>query len=238
MKENLYRYLIDNDEKPCGSAEQFRVLPIPYLVLVLDPSSCRARILRQHVHPQVAAVHGNSQLYLHSFPAFRSFLLNQPRTMMTSTFLFRRPLSTPISIGLGITTAFATHSLYRSRPLLCDASPTARNISENFRLYSEEAKVPVFRNGRPNPAAYKQLSAGSICGMAYIRNPFYCHNHKRAKDVLSLLRAYHAIGLLGGLAVSTFSKTLAFLLGLAVWGVQVRKDNLSIAFEDVKASKC
>ena len=158
--------------------------------------------------------------------------------MMTSTFLFRRPLSTQISIGLGITTAFATHSFYRPRPLLCDASPTARNISENFRLYSEEAKVPVFRNGRPNPAAYKQLSAGSICGMAYIRNPFYSHDHTRAKDMLSLLYAYHAIGLLGGLAVSTFSKTLAFLLGLAVWGIQVRKDNLSIAFEDVKASKC
>lgn len=30
-------------------------------------------------------------------------------------------------------------------------------------------------------------------------------------------------GLLGGLAVSTFSKTLAFLLGLAIFGVQVRK---------------
>ncbi len=31
-----------------------------------------------------------------------------------------------------------------------------------------------------------------------------------------------ALGLLGGLAVSTFSKTLALLFGLLVFGVQVR----------------
>lgn len=30
------------------------------------------------------------------------------------------------------------------------------------------------------------------------------------------------VGLLGGLAVSTFSRTLAFLFGLMVFGVQVR----------------
>lgn len=55
--------------------------------------------------------------------------------------------------------------------------------------------------------------------------------------MLSLNYTYYAIGLLGGLAVSTFSKTLAILLGLAVWGVQVSKINLSIALEDAKASK-
>ena len=73
--------------------------------------------------------------------------------------------------------------------------------------------------------------------MVYIYDPFHSHHYKRAKDVLSLIYTYHAIGLLGGLAVSTFSKTLAFLLGLAVWGFQVRKINLSVAFDGVKASK-
>ena len=34
------------------------------------------------------------------------------------------------------------------------------------------------------------------------------------------------IGLIGGLAVSTFSKTLAFLFGLFVFGVQVRNSSL------------
>jgi len=83
---------------------------------------------------------------------------------MASLLILRRPLLAPFSLGLGITTAFAAHSIYKPRPLLCDASPAARNISDAFHTYSHEAKVPVFRNGRPNPAAYRQLSAGSICG--------------------------------------------------------------------------
>ena len=82
---------------------------------------------------------------------------------MTALHLLRRPGLAPLSLGLGITTTFATYSINALRPLRCDAPPT-RNVPDAFRAYSEEAKVPVFRNGRPNPAAYKQLSAGSICG--------------------------------------------------------------------------
>jgi len=84
--------------------------------------------------------------------------------IMASLLILRRPLPAPFSLGLGITTAFAAHSIYKPRPLLCDASPAARNISDAFHTYSHEAKVPVIRNGRPNPAAFKQLTAGSICG--------------------------------------------------------------------------
>lgn len=100
----------------------------------------------------------------------RSVIQSQSRTsinslpFMASLLILRRPLLAPFSLGLGITTAFAAHSIYKPRPLLCDASPAARNISDALHTYSHEAKVPVFRNGRPNPAAYKQLSAGSICG--------------------------------------------------------------------------
>ena len=58
--------------------------------------------------------------------------------------------------------------------------------------YETNAKVPVVKSGKLNPSAIKQLSAGSIAG------------------------------LLGGVAVSVFSKPLAFLIGLLVFGVQVR----------------
>ncbi|KAI9719008.1 MAG: hypothetical protein M1828_006384 [Chrysothrix sp. TS-e1954] len=56
--------------------------------------------------------------------------------------------------------------------------------------YQSNAKVPVVRNGRLNSNAIGQLSAGSIAG------------------------------LLGGVAVSVFSKPLAFLIGLLIFGVQ------------------
>ena len=83
---------------------------------------------------------------------------------MTILVLLRRPGFAPLSFGLGITTTFAAYSRTASRPLRCDASPMIRDVPDTFRSYSEEAKVPIFRNGRPNPAAYKQLSVGSICG--------------------------------------------------------------------------
>lgn len=38
-------------------------------------------------------------------------------------------------------------------------------VSESFKAYSRDARVPVFKNGRPNPQAYRQISAGSIVGM-------------------------------------------------------------------------
>ncbi|RDW70212.1 hypothetical protein BP5796_08609 [Coleophoma crateriformis] len=57
--------------------------------------------------------------------------------------------------------------------------------------YRRNAKSPVFSNGTLNPKAVRQISSGSI------------------------------IGLCAGLVVSTFSKSLALLLGLLVVGVQV-----------------
>lgn len=83
---------------------------------------------------------------------------------MASLLILRKPVLTPFSLGLGFTAAFTAHSLYKPRPLLCEASPAAQSISSTLHTYSRDAKVPVFRNGRPNPNAYKQLSAGSICG--------------------------------------------------------------------------
>lgn len=84
---------------------------------------------------------------------------------MAFPLLLRPTLRSPLALGLGFTAAFATHQAYAlRRPLLCDSSPAAR-VQDTFRTYSDEARVPVFRHGRPNPAAYRQLSAGSILGM-------------------------------------------------------------------------
>lgn len=79
---------------------------------------------------------------------------------MASLFLLRRPLA----LGLGLSTAFAAHTLYRahSRPMLCE-SPVAR-ASDAFRGYTQTAQVPVVKGGRTNPNAYKQISSGSILG--------------------------------------------------------------------------
>ena len=61
----------------------------------------------------------------------------------------------------------------RPRPLLCESA--AAQLSSTFNTYTKEAKVPVVRNGRPNPAAYKQISSGSILGT--------CGAVKRREDV-------------------------------------------------------
>lgn len=80
------------------------------------------------------------------------------------------PRSRPVfslTLGLGFSSLYATQALYRPKPLLCEAAgatPTA-TVSEGFRTYSRDAKVPVFKGGRPNPRAYGQISAGSIAGM-------------------------------------------------------------------------
>jgi len=57
--------------------------------------------------------------------------------------------------------------------------------------YRRNARTPVVRGGGLNPAAVRQISSGSI------------------------------IGLCAGVLVSTFSKTLAILIGLGVVAVQV-----------------
>jgi len=103
-----------------------------------------------------------------------------------ATFLLpalRRPLLTTLTVGLGGFAFIGVQSMTTQirRPLLCDS----------YASYSRDTKVPVVKQGRVNPAAFRQISTGSILGLA------------------------------GGLAVSTFSKSLAFLIGLFVLAVQV-----------------
>ena len=77
-----------------------------------------------------------------------------------------RPLFS-LTLGLGLSSLYATQSLYRQQPRLCEAAGTTPldTVSEGFKTYSRDAKVPVFKDGRPNPRAYGQISAGSILGM-------------------------------------------------------------------------
>jgi uncharacterized membrane protein (Fun14 family) len=101
---------------------------------------------------------------------------------MSFLFLPRRPLLTPLSIGLGL---FATPVFRRSNPVLLD-SFASRPVEP-----LPPARVPVFKNGRVNPDAYRQLSTGSV------------------------------LGLFGGVVFATFSRMLALLFGLLLFGVQL-----------------
>ncbi|KAI5209364.1 hypothetical protein E4T42_00107 [Aureobasidium subglaciale] len=112
--------------------------------------------------------------------------------------------SRPLGIGLGLGAAFTSYSLLtprRHRYALCDASSTLNS-------YTSNAKVPVVnRRGGLNPSAVRQVSSGSI-----------------AVYVLMMLQ-----GVLGGLAVSLFSKPLALLIGLLIVGVQFAESQLGIS---------
>lgn len=82
---------------------------------------------------------------------------------------FLLPRSRPLfslTLGLGLSSLYFTQDIYRRRPLLCEASgasPTA-TVADSFKTYTRDAKVPVFKDGRPNPQAYRQISTGSIVG--------------------------------------------------------------------------
>ena len=86
-------------------------------------------------------------------------------SMATHLLSRGRPLFS-FSVGLGLTSLGATKSFYCQSPLRCDAASTSplTTVSESFKSHSEDVKVPLFKNGRPNSHAYKQISAGSILG--------------------------------------------------------------------------
>ncbi|KEQ96770.1 hypothetical protein AUEXF2481DRAFT_3465 [Aureobasidium subglaciale EXF-2481] len=74
------------------------------------------------------------------------------------------------------------------------------DASSTLNSYTSNAKVPVVnRRGGLNPSAVRQVSSGSIAGV------------------------------LGGLAVSLFSKPLALLIGLLIVGVQFAESQLGIS---------
>lgn len=91
---------------------------------------------------------------------------NQTNSMASFLLPRSRPLFS-LTLGLGLSSLYASQALYRQKPRLCEgpgATPLT-TVSESFKAYSRDAKVPVFKDGRPNPRAYRQISAGSIVGM-------------------------------------------------------------------------
>lgn len=82
---------------------------------------------------------------------------------MAMLLLFRRPLLTPLSLGLGLSTAFFAHDFYLDarRPMLCDSGSLG---SSTFQQCKRDVNVPAVKQGRVNPAAFKQISSGSILG--------------------------------------------------------------------------
>ncbi|KAI9807312.1 MAG: hypothetical protein M1833_000055 [Piccolia ochrophora] len=107
-------------------------------------------------------------------------------------FRILTPLRSPLALGLTVTTAFTAHSLLRPSPsrLLYCDTSPAVPKSSSGWTYTRDARTPVVRDGRLNPYSIRQISTGSI------------------------------LGLIGGVAVSVFSKPLALLIGLAVCAVQ------------------
>ncbi|OCK96634.1 uncharacterized protein K441DRAFT_694715 [Cenococcum geophilum 1.58] len=93
-------------------------------------------------------------------------------------------------VGLSFSSVLLAPLALRPRPLFlrCDASPEP--LAGREWSYTRDARTPVRSQGRWNPQALKQVSAGSI------------------------------LGLIGGLAVSVFSKPLAVVIGLLVFGIQ------------------
>ncbi|KAI9706825.1 MAG: hypothetical protein M1820_004796 [Bogoriella megaspora] len=111
-----------------------------------------------------------------------------------TTLLLRpalRPLTATAFLSSTFLLAYAL-SPPQSRLLLCDTSPSPISPKDwSISQYQRDAQVPVVsRSGGLNARAVRQVSVGSIAGLAT------------------------------GLAISLFSKPLAVLLGLLVAGVQ------------------
>ncbi|KAK4992033.1 hypothetical protein LTR50_001429 [Elasticomyces elasticus] len=101
---------------------------------------------------------------------------------------------TTVTLGLSAPFILSNFQSYTHRHAYRLDGPMLSNPTSprewSFSQYQNEARAPVVKNGRLNPSAVRQVSIGSIAG------------------------------LLGGLAVSTFSKPLALLIGLLIFGVQ------------------
>ena len=97
----------------------------------------------------------------------------------------------PLLVAFGLSLPFL-----QPRPVTyCDVSPAA-DFSSSGYSHSKDAKTPLAREGRLNPAAIKQISLGSILGLG------------------------------AGVLLSAFSRSLTLLvgLGIVVWQVCAREE--------------
>jgi len=106
--------------------------------------------------------------------------------------LLLRPLLRPQTLGLGLGLGLSLVTLQHRQAIRLDTAASNPPIFSSSS-YSRTAKTPVLDRRSPgglNPKAVRQVSSGSI------------------------------IGLCAGLAVSTFSTSLAIILGLLIVGTQ------------------
>ncbi|KAH8771204.1 hypothetical protein F5882DRAFT_179889 [Hyaloscypha sp. PMI_1271] len=107
-----------------------------------------------------------------------------------ASFLLR-PLLRTQALGLGLGLSMVTYHALHQRPMRLDSSPVSGSSGVfSADTYGRNAMTPVVQGGHLNPRAVRQISRGSI------------------------------VGLCAGLLVSTFSRSLALILGLLVVGVQ------------------
>ncbi|KAK5108288.1 hypothetical protein LTR62_008603 [Meristemomyces frigidus] len=112
------------------------------------------------------------------------------RFLQPTLFSLRTPV---LAAGLGFSSALLLHQTFQSRRLLrLDSTGASTSPKDwSYSQYQQDASTPlVSQSGGLNPTAVRQLSMGSILGLA------------------------------AGLGVSLFSKPLALLIGLLVIGVQ------------------
>ncbi|PBP17062.1 hypothetical protein BUE80_DR012243 [Diplocarpon rosae] len=126
-----------------------------------------------------------------------------------------RPLLRPQALGLGLgLSSYLSYHASNQRPLRLDSSSSRSSILSSDS-YQRNAKVPLVKEGRLNARAVRQISAGSVVGYGREeRRGRSCRVGNIAADERTLL------GLCAGLAVSTFSRSLALIFGLLVVGVQ------------------
>lgn len=117
-----------------------------------------------------------------------AFDISVPSTTMATLFL-RRPFLPTILATSIVATPLLLRPQSFLRPLHCDAGPASPSPAYS---YTRDAQTPVLTSSssqrRLNPAAFRQISLGSI------------------------------LGLCSGLAVSIFSRPLAVLIGLLLTG--------------------
>lgn len=94
-------------------------------------------------------------------PGFiKSTLFIYIRISKTMASMFLRPMLRPNKLGVGLGLSMSTFAVYRQRPMKLDSK----------RLFSETQQTAAYKpskgNSFINPSSVKQISSGSVFGMA------------------------------------------------------------------------
>ena len=121
-----------------------------------------------------------------------------------------RPLLRPQTLGLSLGLSFSAFQFGQGTAMRLDSSPAGFKSR-----YKRQPQTPILQNGKLNPGAVRQVSSGSILGIKWI-----CHPPPSPASSGHLTLSAK-LGLLGGFALSSFSRPLALVIGLLIIAVQV-----------------